>query len=126
MLTSIMDDPSQPLHDTVGALSNVFSSRLLHHKVGRSATPGSSSHESLRANPTPFCGVGDEWLQFPHTINYVCSISFRVGTLKNDTNPGSGPRAPRSGGSSSLNAEVTVLLHLISKSFPQPNSIILF
>ena len=29
-LTSIMDNPSHPLHDTVGALSSSFSNRLLH------------------------------------------------------------------------------------------------
>ena len=29
-LTSIMDNPSHPLHETVGALSSSFSSRLIH------------------------------------------------------------------------------------------------
>ncbi|TWW55087.1 hypothetical protein D4764_09G0001360 [Takifugu flavidus] len=34
-LTSIMDTPSHPLHETVGALSSSFSSRLLHPRCKR-------------------------------------------------------------------------------------------
>ncbi|TWW55054.1 hypothetical protein D4764_09G0001030 [Takifugu flavidus] len=34
-LTSIMDTPSHPLHETVGALSSSFSSRLLHPRCQR-------------------------------------------------------------------------------------------
>ncbi|TWW59860.1 hypothetical protein D4764_06G0013900, partial [Takifugu flavidus] len=42
-LTSIMDTPSHPLHETVGALSSSFSSRLLHPRCKGNVTAGPGS-----------------------------------------------------------------------------------
>ncbi|TWW77552.1 hypothetical protein D4764_12G0009420 [Takifugu flavidus] len=73
-LTSIMDTPSHPLHETVGALSSSFSSRLLHPPCKRERYR--RNHTKKQQQPAPEDG-----------FKFKCKVVLRH---KSDTQPNSG------------------------------------